>query len=387
MARRSSGSGSSAVSGVTRGAFRPRSIGRRGVALSRLLGRWFSEVKDRREMPWRRTRDPYAIWLSETMLQQTRAASVVPYYERFMEAFPTVQALAEAPVADVLSLWSGLGYYRRARMLHSAAQQVVSEWGGRLPRESAALRRLDGVGAYTAGAVASIAHGERAALVDGNVTRVLSRLFAMGDDVRRAAGQAHIWKIAEALVADIEGDPGDWNQGLMELGATVCVPVKPRCEDCPLGSECAARALGIAADLPHASPKKAPRRESRVAVVLVSAKAVLLARRRPDARFGGLWEPPGICGPAGPLLANLGIEASALRSVGRVAHTLSHRKLDIEVLRGALGRRVRWPLPGSEYDAVEVVPLSRVEGRALASLSRKVLEVAQATRQGLLSVE
>ena len=360
---------------------------RSSADLSRSLGRWFSEVKDRREMPWRRTRDPYAIWLSETMLQQTRAASVVPYYERFMEAFPTVQALAEAPVGDVLSLWSGLGYYRRARMLHAAAQQVVSEWGGRLPREPADLRRLHGVGAYTAGAVASIAHGARAALVDGNVMRVLSRLFAVRDDVRKAPGQARIWEIAKSLVAGVEGDPGDWNQGLMELGATVCVPVKPRCEDCPLRASCEARALGIAADLPRASPKKPPRREARVAVVLLSPTAVLLARRRPAARFGGLWEPPSVQGPAAPLLESLGIEASRLHSVGRVAHTLSHRQLDIEVLRGALGRRVRWPLPGSEYDAVEVVPLGGVEGRALASLSRKVLEVARATRQGLLSGE
>jgi A/G-specific adenine glycosylase len=338
-------------------------------------------------MPWRRSRDPYAIWLSETMLQQTRAASVVPYYERFIEAFPTVQALAEAPVAEVLSLWSGLGYYRRARMLHAAAQQVVGEWGGRLPRESADLRRLAGVGAYTAGAVASIAHGERAALVDGNVIRVLSRVFAVRDDVRRAAGQARIWKIAESLVAGIEGDPGDWNQGLMELGATVCVPLKPRCEECPWRSDCQARALGIAADLPHASPKKAPRREDRAAVVLVSSTALLLARRRPEVRFGGLWEPPGIEGPAEPLLESLGIEASQLRSVGRVAHTLSHRHLDIEVLRGALGRRLRWPMPGPDYDAVEIVPLGRVEARGLASVSRKVLEVAQATPQGLLSGE
>jgi A/G-specific adenine glycosylase len=338
-------------------------------------------------MPWRRTRDPYAIWLSETMLQQTRAASVVPYYERFMAAFPTVHALAEAPVSEVLSLWSGLGYYRRARMLHSAAQQVVGEWGGCLPRGIADLRRLHGVGAYTAGAVASIAHGERAALVDGNVTRVLSRLFAVRDDVRRAAGQARIWKIAGSLVDGIEGDPGDWNQALMELGATVCVSSKPRCHDCPVSSECVARSLGIAADLPRAAPKKAPRRESGVAVVLASPTAVLLARRRPDARFGGLWEPPSASGSAGPLLGSLGVEAAKLRSVGRVAHTLSHRLLDIEVLRGALGRRVRWPVPGSEYDAVEIVPLERVERRALASLSRKVLEVALATPQGLLSVE
>ncbi len=355
--------------------------------LSRTLGGWFSKVKGRREMPWRRTRDPYAIWLSETMLQQTRAASVVPYYERFIAAFPTVQALAEAPVAEVLSLWSCLGYYRRARMLHAAAQQIVGEWDGRLPRESADLRRLAGVGAYTAGSVASIAHGERAALVDGNVTRVLSRVFAVRDDVRRAAGQARIWEIAEALVAGIEGDPGDWNQGLMELGATVCVPLKPRCDDCPWSSDCQGRALGIAADLPHASPKKAPRQEDRVAVVLVSSTALLLARRRPDARFGGLWEPPSVKGPVEPLLEGLGVPASQLRSVGRVAHTLSHRRLDIEVLRGPLGRRLRWPVPGPEYDAVEIVPVGRVEARGLASVSRKVLEVAQATRQGLLSGE
>ncbi len=336
-------------------------------------------------MPWRRTRDPYAVWLSEIMLQQTRVETAIPYYERFVGALPTVGALAEAPLSQVLSLWSGLGYYRRARMLHAAARQVMIEWGGQFPRETEELRRLQGVGAYTAGAVASIAYGRPAALVDGNVTRVLARLFAVGDDMRRAAGRARIWELAEAFVKGCDGDPGDWNQALMELGATVCVPGRPRCDICPVSAHCEARARGTAADLPFVSPKAPPTSVARVAFVLASAKAVLLARRKPDALFGGLWEPPGAQGSAAALATRLGVDVARLQRVGEVVHTLSHRRLRVTVFRGPLGRRARWPVPGPEYDSVEVVSLERGGALPQSSFARRILELAQATPQGLLS--
>jgi A/G-specific adenine glycosylase len=360
------------------------------LELQRRIVRWYREV--RRDLPWRRTRDPYAVWISETMLQQTRVETVIPYYERFLRELPTVGSLAEATEDHVLSLWSGLGYYRRARMLHAAAAHVVAEHGGRLPSEPSKLEGLPGVGAYTAGAVASIAFGARAALVDGNVARVLARIFAVQDDVKTTAGSARIWSIARELVASVDADPGDWNQALMELGATVCVPVRPRCDACPAAAACQGRALGIASELPRSAPKTRPIPVSRVALVLASPTAVLLARRRRDTLFGGLWEPPFAEGTEpGPLAAILGVDPGSLSAAGRVIHVLSHRRMQVEVLWGPLARRRRWPLPGPDYDAVEVVDLAALPGRAHATLARKVLvaagalTLAKAPRRGLRS--
>jgi A/G-specific adenine glycosylase len=350
-----------------------------------LLG-WFSlaHVREAREMPWRKTRDPYAVWLSETMLQQTRAQTVVPYYERFLRELPTVRHLAEAPESRVLELWSGLGYYRRARMLQAAAKQIVESFGGALPGEVAELRRLKGIGAYTAGAVASIAFGKAAALVDGNVARVLARLFAVEDDVKSSRGMARLWAIAEELVSEVGGaEAGDWNQALMELGATVCLPRKPRCGECPAAALCEARALGLVETLPRTAPKRKPATVGRVAVVLASPQGVLLARRRADVLFGGLWEPPsGDAEPDGAnglvaLASRLGVDAGSLTVAGEVVHVLSHRRLFVQVVRGVLGRRRQWPLPGPEYDAIERVSLDTLGTRAQASLARKVLAVAE----------
>lgn len=344
---------------------------------------WYEAA--RRDLPWRRTRDPYAIWISETMLQQTRVDAVVPYYERFLAQLPTVASLAEASEDRVLSLWSGLGYYRRARMLHAAARRVVREHGARLPEGLEQLRSLEGVGRYTAGAVASIAFGQRAALVDGNVARVLARLFAIRDDVKSAAGSARMWGLAERLVAEAPGDPGDWNQALMELGATVCTPREPRCAECPLADACDGRALGIARELPVTTAKKAPVEMRRVALVLASDSSVLLARRRRGALFGGLWEPPGADVVKGPgaalagLAKRLGVDAAgvrALQQAGEVEHVLSHRRMRVAVSRGTLGRRRRWVVPSEEYEAVEVVSLAGLAGYARASLVGKIFAAA-----------
>jgi len=361
------------------------------------LVQWYRKAA--RDLPWRRTRDPYAIWISETMLQQTRVDTVVPYYERFLAQMPTVQALAEASEDQVLTLWSGLGYYRRARMLHAAARRMVREHGARVPSGLEQLRELEGVGRYTAGAVASIAFGQKAALVDGNVARVLARLFAIRDDVK-AAGSARVWEAAERLVGAVAGDPGEWNQALMELGATVCVPREPRCDVCPLARVCEGKAQGVARELPVVASKKAPRAMPRVVLVLASSSALLLAQRRKDALFGGLWEPPGIDvhGPddvpgaaLGALAKQLGLGSQAvrkLRVVGQVDHVLSHRRMHVTVVSGALGRRLRWPVPSHEYDAIEVVPRARLDGYARASLVAKILAVAglaNSSQQGLPS--
>lgn len=358
-----------------------------------LLVDWYRRV--RRDLPWRRTRDPYAVWISETMLQQTRVETVIPYYQRFLADLPTVQALAEAPEAEVLALWSGLGYYRRARMLHTAARRVVREHGARLPADAETLRELEGVGRYTAGAVASIAFGQRAALVDGNVARVIARLFAIEDDVRSSAGQARVWEIAERLVAETEADPGDWNQALMELGATLCTPGNPSCRECPLAGGCEARARGLQAVLPRARVKRPPAQVHRVMLVVASRETILLARRKPDALFGGLWEPPGLDAAneddapraLTDLARRLGVDPRSVEAAGVVEHVLTHRRMRVVVARAEAPERVRArgrdsggrgaiEAPSADYDQIELVPWARLGAFASSSLVRKVLAIA-----------
>jgi A/G-specific adenine glycosylase len=359
----------------------PNTDDQKGPRLRARLLEWYARA--RRDLPWRRTQDPYAVWLSETMLQQTRVETAVPYYERFLRALPTIAELAEAPEERVLSLWSGLGYYRRARMMHAAAKHVARAHGGQLPSDPAALRRLEGIGAYTAGAVASIAFGRRAAVVDGNVARVLARLFAIDDDVKSASGSARLWALAEGLVPDGDGSPGDWNQALMELGATVCVPREPKCAHCPVSALCAGRAEGRARQLPRVGRKTKPTEVRQVAIVLASAKAVLLARRRPQVLFGGLWEPPSATGTVPALAARLGLDPRRLAHVGDIIHVLSHRRMHVEVMRGALPQRSRWELPGPEYDAVEAVARDGLLARAHGALTVKVLAVANVVARDL----
>jgi A/G-specific adenine glycosylase len=309
------------------------------------------------------------------MLQQTRAATVVPYWERFLRELPTVMSLAEAPEERVLLLWSGLGYYRRARMLHAAAKRVAEVHGGQLPTTLVGLRALPGVGAYTAGAVASIAFKVRVAAVDGNVARVLSRLYAIDEDVTKGRGAARISALAEQLAAMEEGDAGDWSQVLMELGATVCLPRRPQCARCPVRARCEAFARGLTSELPHAAPSRTPPLVHSVAIVLASRRAVLLARRRKDVLFGGLWEAPQETDPV-LLSARLGVDPRALRAAGDVAHLLSHRRMQVHVLTGALGRRTRFGLPGPDYIAVERVPLPELARRPHGALTRKILDMA-----------
>ncbi len=227
-----------------------------GDGVRRAIERWYLKV--RRDLPWRRGRDAYAIWVSETMLQQTRVETVLPYFERFMRELPGVRALAETPLSRVLTLWSGLGYYRRAHMMHAAARTMVDEFDGRVPKDPRELMRLPGIGRYTAGAIASLAYGERVPIVDGNVRRVLARIFAIESNVSSGRGSAEIWKLAADLVTPPGLDPGILNQGLMELGATVCLPRDPDCSRCPVRALCAGHAKGWARRLPITAPKRAP---------------------------------------------------------------------------------------------------------------------------------
>ena len=346
---------------------------RRRARLHADLGAWYAASK--RDLPWRQTRDPYAVWLSEVMLQQTRVETVMPYYARFLRAYPTVHALAEAPEGDVLALWSGLGYYRRARMLHQGAQHVARERAGVFPDDAEALRTIPGIGPYTAGAVASIAFGRASPLVDGNVARVLARLFAVEEDVRGGPGLARIWALAGALV-DARA-PGEWNQALMELGATVCTPRAPRCEACPVRESCDAHARGIEGELPRLRPKPKPKEEARIAIVATRGETVLLARRKPELRFGGLWEPPGAEGvdPA-PLSALAGAPLAGVREIGRVAHVLSHRRLDVRVFAAHLSRVPSARARADDYDDRRLARADQLGKIGLSTLARKILALA-----------
>jgi A/G-specific adenine glycosylase len=229
---------------------------------------WFRQFQ--RDLPWRRTRDPYRIWLSEIMLQQTRVAAAVPYYERFLQRFPDVRSLAAAPQEEVLRLWSGLGYYSRARNLQKAAQQVVANHGGQFPARLEEALALPGIGNYTAAAILSIAFAQNNAVLDGNVARVLARLGAVRGDIRESQRWQHLQKVADGLLEP--KSPGDWNQAMMELGATLCAPKSPQCLLCPVAQFCEGRKLGIAESLPE-------RRRKRTTVEVTLAVAVLTDRK------------------------------------------------------------------------------------------------------------
>jgi A/G-specific adenine glycosylase len=258
----------------------------------RLLS-WFAERK--RDLPWRRTRDPYRIWLSEIMLQQTRVAAVIPYYERFLEIFPDVRALARAKTDHVLANWAGLGYYSRARNLQRAAKEIVLRHSGHFPRAYEAALALPGIGRYTAAAVLSIAYDAVYAALDGNVARVLARIGAVRGELRAPT----MWRKLEAAAQDLlaRKAPGDWNQAMMELGATVCTPKLPRCGECPVAKWCRARKLGIAEQLPSARKKRATVEVTLAAAVLFDPHGRTLLVRQLDgdgALFSRMWQFPAL---------------------------------------------------------------------------------------------
>ena len=251
---------------------------------------WFGRV--RRPLPWRKNRTPYRVWVAEIMLQQTRADQATPYYQRFLKAFPSLRSLAEAPLDRVLKQWEGLGYYSRARRMHETARFLVAERNGRFPRTYDGLLALPGIGAYTAAAVASLAMNIPAAVVDGNVIRVLSRLMAYTGDARAADGKRRIATWATALMP--ENRPGDYNEALMELGATVCLPRKPLCPTCPLRAVCRAHKKGNPLRYPRPPRRRVvPHKVVGAAVTVRSDGRLLIARRRDEAMLGGLWEFPG----------------------------------------------------------------------------------------------
>jgi A/G-specific adenine glycosylase len=327
------------------------------TARRRALLAWYR--RNARPLPWRATRDPYRIWVSEVMLQQTQVATATPYYERFLARFPDARSLAGAPLDDVLTAWAGLGYYRRARSLHAAAGVVVREHAGVVPRDVASFAALPGVGRYTTGAVLSIAHGARLPVLDGNVGRVFARWFARPLQVKRPGDARTLWGLAESLMPPRAAEAGDWNQALMELGATVCTPRAPRCDACPVARWCRAHARGRAEAYPPAAARRETVRVKR-AVAWIEHRGRLLLVRRSGRLLDGLWEMPGAdvrtwsAAPAAlaEALRELGMHAT-LRATGiRVRHTITHRAIEARVWSGAakegghLGEPGRWIMRG-----------------------------------------
>ena len=336
------------------------------------LLRWYA--RNRRDLPWRRTRDPYAIWVSEIMLQQTRVTTVLPYFERFMARYPDVASLARADEEDVLACWSGLGYYRRARNLQRGARQVVERHGGHLPRAPQALRSLPGIGRYTAGAIASIAFGLPEPILDGNIRRVLTRVLALdADRVGPAGEQRTLWSVAAELARGRK--PGVLNQALMELGALVCTSTSPRCPRCPLSSRCRAQLAGRAEDYPAKRPRPAPE-TVRVAVAWLTRGArVLLERPARGNPLRGTWDLPAveILDSANPVealrdkLGSRGLDAALGGAIARVRHGILHRRLTLEVYGGRLSRgRV-----AGLRDLCWIDP-SRLSAKAISGATRKI---------------
>lgn len=338
-------------------------------AIAASVVRHFAEV--RRDLPWRRTRDPYAIWVSEIMLQQTRVATVIPYWERWMAKFPTVRALADASLDAVLAAWAGLGYYSRARNLHAGAQAIAARFAGALPGSAAALRAVPGIGPYTAGAIASIAFGERAPLVDGNVARVLARVLGVEHDIKSTAGTRALWAAAADVMQALPASaaPGDLNQGLMELGATICAPTQPRCLVCPLMGDCEAARTGRQDELPVVAARKKAHELpliAKTAVWIEEAGALVLVRRVPDGLFGGLWELPPL-----EVAEALGVTVDRT-AVAFHEQTLTHRRLRIAVVRGAMpGALVQLRDPG--YDAVRRIAISEARALGIAAATAAIL--------------
>jgi len=302
-------------------------------AFARLLIDW-QRLHGRSGLPWQHTRDPYRVWLSEVMLQQTQVSTVLSYFPRFLDRFPTVHALAAASTDEVMALWAGLGYYSRARNLHRCAQAVVAQHGGVFPSSATALEKLPGIGASTAAAIAAFCHGERVSIVDGNVRRVLSRLLAFDGDLAQAARQRELWALAQSLLPHEPSldDMTSYTQGLMDLGATLCVRSRPACERCPVQGVCRAHGAGTVTAYPVKTMRLKRRHESWWLLILcrrgpAGADQVWLERRPAPGIWAGLYCPPVYHSESDLLAALPGLSHGSCQPQGVVAHSLTHREL------------------------------------------------------------
>ncbi len=348
------------------------------TSLRRALLRWYRA--NARDLPWRRTNDPYQIWLSEVMLQQTRVETVVPYYERWLRVFPAVQDLAAASQSRVLKMWEGLGYYTRARNLHRAAQAVVEQRDGAFPQTAEDWQELSGVGRYTAGAIASIANGEAVPTVDGNIKRVLARLFEVESPLGTPETEARLWALADEILA--RSAPGDFNQALMELGATVCTS-RPRCVDCPVQKYCRGCASGSPERLPRRGRDTVVKQVREAAAIIVRRSRVLLVQRPSSVLLANLWTVPavdvsevadGFEALREHLSWSFGLEVEFGASIGTIRHRFTHRDLRVDVY-AVTAVRGRLRCNGS----VNVAWVKRDElgEYACANVDRKILALVQ----------
>lgn len=371
------------------------SVDTREKLQGKLLG-WFRQV--RRDLPWRRTNDPYRIWVSEIMLQQTRVAAVIPYYERFLRRFPDVRTLAEAPQDEVLRLWSGLGYYSRARNLQNAAQQIVAKHDGKFPRALGEVLELPGIGAYTAAAILSIAYGEELAVLDGNVARVLARFHAIRGDLRDAKRWAALQRSADELLA--MKAPGEWNQAMMELGATLCTPRSPQCLLCPIAEFCEARKKGLAESLPEKRVKRKTVDVKLATAVLFdsSGRTLLLPPSGANGRSQAADHVPTLASQMWhfPTVSFKGNASAELRKflddlfsgksmpltkwehAGCVRHAVTFRNIAVEVFRIAVKK-----LP--EAQESRIIALGNVDELPVSNLTRKIARVATEAKKSLIA--
>lgn len=353
-------------------------------SLGKVLLDWYREHA--RELPWRGERDPYRILVSEVMLQQTRVETVQPYYQRWIERFPTLADLAEANLEEVLQLWEGLGYYRRAHNLHRAAQLIQQEHSGQIPGEPRRLRELPGIGEYTAAAVAALAFDEDQVALDGNLKRVLARLFGVSDPIDQAAVVRDLKQRAEAMMP--EGQAADFNQALMDLGAMICTPANPACSRCPLSFGCQAYQTGTQAEIPRRNPRSAPRLVDRTALVIEKAERVLMGQRPPTGLLSSLWEFPRFesNGEAGVRAARaaawaagcLGVQVKIGPELGRFTHTYTHFKVREQAFR------CRWQAgePHSDqHQAVQWVTSAELDDLPMGKLSRTQADAWQRSVQ------
>jgi A/G-specific adenine glycosylase len=339
------------------------------AAVVRPLLAWYGRA--RRDLPWRRSAEPYRVWVSEVMLQQTQVERVKDFYVRFLDRFPTVSDLAAAAEHDVLRLWEGLGYYRRARQLHAAAKKIVADHAGEFPRTVTALRGLPGIGRYTAGAIASIAFGLPEPIVEANSRRVIARLAGHAGPLGGSAGDEPIWEIVAGIVP--KEHPGRFNQALMDLGAMVCTPERPLCGACPLAACCVARRTGRVAEIPVKAARRAVKEMRETAVVVRRAGLMLVVRRGPGEWWEGLWDFPRVPGAARS--AQRGIERSeALRGLscgatsrlGTIAHTVTHHRITLDVVSCAAKRGGR-AAPGRRW-----VTAAAIRSLAMTSPGRRI---------------
>lgn len=337
---------------------------------------WYD--KHKREMPWRDCDNPYKIWISEIMLQQTRVDQAIPYFHRFMERFPTVHELAEADQQEVLKVWEGLGYYSRARNLHHAAKTVVSDFEGKIPDNDKDIRKLKGVGPYTASAVLSIAYSRPHAVVDGNVLRVLTRYLGIEDDIRSSHTKNTIQKAADELLDN--NRPGDFNQAVMELGATVCTPSNPDCEKCPINADCVAYSTLKTDSIPYKSPaKKRPHHQIGVGIIKAEDE-VLIALRPEEAMLGGLWEFPGGKQKENEeitetvvreLKEELGVDVAISKPFMQLDHAYSHFKITLHAYICKLKDGTPEPKTSQQ---IQWVPVSELHRFPFPKANRKLTE-------------